>query len=87
MVYVMTEKIQLGQTGWILGDFPNLLAGSMEVDVYSCTECGKIEFFQSENTTDYAEEADIAKKKCPKCGNLHDIDYPKCPFCKYDYHS
>ena len=83
----MTEKIQLGQTGWILGDLSNLLAGSMEVDIYSCTECGKIEFFQSESTTDYTEEPDIAKKKCPKCGKLHDIDYPKCPFCKYDYNS
>ena len=22
---------------------------------------------------------------CPKCGKSHDIDYPKCPNCKYNY--
>lgn len=87
MEYVMTERIQLGQTGWILGDIPNLIAGSMEVDIYSCHDCGKIEFFQAENTTNDSEELSIAQKKCPKCGNSHDIDYPKCPFCKYDYNS
>ena len=87
MKYIMTEKVQLGQTSWILGDLPNLFAGSMELDVYSCSHCGKIEFFQSDNSTSYAEEARIAQKKCPKCGNFHDIDYPKCPFCKHDYNA
>lgn len=28
-------------------------------------------------------EVSIAQKKCPKCGKLYDIDYPKCPLCKY----
>jgi putative Mn2+ efflux pump MntP len=32
-------------------------------------------------------EVSIAQKKCPKCGNLYDIDYPKCPFCKYKNNS
>ena len=22
---------------------------------------------------------------CPNCGKKHDFDYPKCPFCKYEY--
>ena len=23
--------------------------------------------------------------KCPKCGTVHDMDYPKCPNCRYNY--
>lgn len=84
MRHIMTEKMQLGQTGWILGDLPNLFAGALEVDIYSCTECGKLEFFQS-CTTDEASDDRIAQKKCPSCGKVHDIDYPKCPFCKHVY--
>ena len=82
MNHIITEKIQLGQTGWILGDLPNLLAGAMEVDIYSCPECRKVEFFLA----DAAEEG-VPQKQCPKCGKMHDFDYTKCPFCKYDYHS
>ncbi len=80
MKYSGTRKIQLGETGWILGDLPNLIAGSMEVDIYSCPECGKIEFFHAEDLED-----GIAKVQCPKCGEKHDCDYPKCPFCGFMY--
>ena len=48
MGFVMRERFQLGQTGLILGDLPNLLAGSLELDVYGCPQCGKLEFFQPE---------------------------------------
>ena len=36
MEHVGRENLQLGRTGWILGDLPNLLAGAMEVNIYSC---------------------------------------------------
>ncbi len=29
----------------------------------------------------------LPQRKCPKCGKNHDFDYPKCPFCNYDYTS
>ena len=80
MTYSGTRKIQLGETGWVLGDLPNLLAGSMEVDIYSCPECGKIEFYHTEQT-----ESRIAKIQCPKCGLMHECDDPKCPFCGHRY--
>ncbi len=82
MQYIANKKIQLGQTGWLLGDLPNLIAGAMEAAIYTCPSCGKIEFFQSENT---ASAGTIAQQKCPACGKSHDMDYPKCPFCKHDY--
>lgn len=76
------EKIQLGQTGWILGYLPNLISGAIEAEIYVCKNCGKIEFYY---TQAIEEEDVIAKVKCPKCGQMHDLDFPKCPFCKYSY--
>lgn len=84
MKYAGREKIQLGQTGWVLGDLSNLLAGSLEVDIYSCSRCGKIEFFQSDSE---ASEEAVPQKRCPKCGKFHDFDYPKCPHCSFDYYA
>ena len=82
MHFIKTEKLQLGQTGWILGDLSNLISGALEVSIYACPGCGKIEFYQAEPIK--AEDA-IAKVTCPKCGKRHDVDYPKCPFCKHTY--
>ena len=48
MLFVRREDFQLGRTGWILGDWPNLLAGAMELDVYACKGCGKVELFLPE---------------------------------------
>ena len=63
MNHVRTEKLQFGQTGWILGDLPNLLAGAMEVDIYTCPKCKKIEFFLADEV-----EEGLPQKQCPKCG-------------------
>ena len=76
------EKIQLGQTGLLLGMWNNILAGSMEVEIYVCSKCKKVELYA--NNLDSSCD-DIPKKTCPQCGKVHDFDYPKCPFCKYQY--
>ena len=34
MQYLSREKLQLGKTGWVLGDLPNLLSGALEVQIY-----------------------------------------------------
>ena len=81
MHHAKREQLQLGKTGWILGDLPNLFAGALEVDIYICPQCGKFEFFSAEPL-----EEELPKKKCPACGALHDFDYPKCPSCKYNYY-
>ena len=31
------------------------------------------------------EDTGISKIICPKCGKNHDIDFPKCPYCKRQY--
>ncbi len=46
MEYTGTERIQLGRTGWIFGDWDNLLSGSMTVSFYECPKCGKLELFR-----------------------------------------
>jgi hypothetical protein len=78
MIYLKSEKLQLGETGLLFGRFPNLVAGSLEVDIYFCNECGKLEFYHTKDEL-------LSKVQCPGCGKVHDKDYPKCPFCKYDY--
>jgi len=45
MKFGMQQKFQLGQTGWLLGDWPNILAGALELEVWFCPKCGKVEFF------------------------------------------
>ena len=69
MQYVKQEQIQLGKTGWILGDWPNILAGALTVDIYACLNCGKIEFFQAYE----ASEEKLAQRQCPRCGKWHDF--------------
>mgnify|MGYP004644203259 FL=1 len=39
-----------------------------------------------ENEVTYESGNDtIWQRTCPICGKTHDIDYPKCPNCKYNY--
>jgi len=48
MQYKGTEQVQLGQTGFFIGTLSNLLSGALNVAIYECTACGKIEFFNPE---------------------------------------
>ena len=34
---------------------------------------------------DQTREDKLWQRTCPKCGQSHDIDYPKCPYCQFDY--
>ena len=82
MKFLTKEKLQLGKTGWILGDLPNLMAGALEVNIFACPSCQKLEFFSE----DAKEDSDLPKRTCPSCGTIHDFDYPKCPKCRHDYY-
>lgn len=46
MVLLKREYLQLGKTGWIAGDLDNLLSGGLDVDILTCPDCGKLEFFR-----------------------------------------
>ena len=79
-----SEKIQLGQTGLLFGDWPNLLAGALETDIYRCPQCGKMEFFAA-GMTDGDDDETLPQKECPGCGLSIDFDYPKCPCCGHEF--
>ena len=79
--FVTREKIQLGRTGWILGDLPNLVAGALEVTIMVCPQCGKLEFFSGERPVEVEEPQGIAQRACPSCGMAYEMDYPRCPYC------
>ncbi len=83
MQYMAKEKLQLGKTGWILGDLPNLLSGALTVEIYRCPSCGRLEFYSAE--AENSEEDALPQRRCPACGTTHDFDYPKCPHCGYEY--
>ena len=80
------EKLQLGEAGLLFGDLPHLFAGALELEIYTCPKCGKVEFFRPRLTKgerDRYSHSDLPQKKCPNCGETHDFDYPKCPYCGY----
>ena len=83
MNHAATENIQLGKTSWLLGDWPNLIAGAMMVDIYCCPTCKKIELFAAECAEH--SQSGIPQVTCPNCGSSHDFDYPSCPFCKHTH--
>ena len=77
MVCAGRERIQLGQFGVLTGNWDQLFSGALEVDIFRCDACGKLEFYAA----DAEEEDRIAQVGCPECGKMHDLDDAKCPFC------
>ena len=85
MRFVGQEKLQLGKTGWLLGDLPNLLSGALEVCIMECPHCGKLEFFSGKADLGEQSSDNLPQRTSPKCGAEHDFDYPRCPLCGYTY--
>ena len=81
MEFVMRENIQLGKTGWVTGDWGNLLAGGLDVAVLQCPGCGKLEFFRGDFALEGRSEETLAQVTYSQCGVRYDFDYPKCPVC------
>ena len=50
MKYMGTKRIQLGRTGFIIGDWDNLLSGALTASICECPKCGKLEFFRFKKT-------------------------------------
>lgn len=79
MQFMGRDKLQR-RPNLLLSDLTFALAGGMEIDIYSCPKCGKIELFQPETASD-----DLAQKQCPVCGAVLDFDYGRCPHCKHEF--
>ena len=86
MEFVKRENVQLGKTGIFSGDWSNIFAGALDVVIFTCPKCGKLEFFRGE-LYEAAQEREsasdrIAQTTCSTCGTQHDMDDPQCPRCK-----
>lgn len=81
MYLIKQEHLQLGKTGYLLGNLDNLVAGALDVDILCCPSCGKLEFFRGGWSEQDEGENTIAKLTCPRCGRSYEMDDPKCPFC------
>ena len=79
MEFLGEEQIQLGHYGFFLGHLSNLVSGSLEVEIWGCPDCGKLDFYRRNSSG--GDEGHMAQVICPKCGTKHDLDDPKCPGC------
>lgn len=97
MKFARQEKIQLGQTGILLGDWPNIMAGALEVEIWLCPKCSKVEFFlpgYPEETPVEPEMDDAAvppEEAMDIVGvSMEGIPQVRCPACglehDFDYH-
>ena len=91
--FMKQEKIQLGQTGYFLGDWPNLVAGALEVEIYGCSKCGKVEFYMPGIPEAECEEPEFEFEECPEADqnivgvSMDGIPQVRCPRCgrKHDF--
>lgn len=79
MAFIRREKLQLGQYGILSGHLSHLCSGALEVSIYCCRACKKLEFYAAGSEED---EGGIPHIPCPHCGQLHEMDDPKCPYCR-----
>lgn len=49
MRHLSDEEIQLGHHSFFFGDLSNLLSGSLDVKIFLCPNCKKLEFFYEED--------------------------------------
>ena len=80
MRHIRDTEIQLGEYGRFTGHYANIKEGAIEVSLYACPECGKIEFYHA--TPKHRDGT--PQIRCSYCGKQHDFDDPRCPFCKTD---
>ena len=87
MVLFKHEKIQLGeQSFW--HNWNHLIHGALDVDIYVCPQCGKIEMYMPQNLQynaqkeePDAEPDEIIAKKCTACGRVFSAYASVCPQC------
>ncbi len=79
------DGIQIGRTGRIFSSLGNLFSGSLDVEIYICSACGKIELYTA--VTERAallQDAPNSKEiYCPNCGTAYFSPLSPCPACGY----
>lgn len=89
MKFGMQQKFQMGEAGFLTGDWPHLLAGALELEVWFCPGCGKVEFFTpgSRNRTSQQDEGEafdfvgsLVNESIDSIG-MDGMPQKKCPTC------
>ena len=78
LVYLGQEQLQMGKYGLLLGALDNLMSGALALAIYCCKACKKLEFYA---VAAPEEENSITRVPCPHCGELHELNDAKCPYC------
>ena len=84
MEFCRREYLQLGKTGWITGDWGNLLAGAMDVVVLRCPDCGKAGVLSGGmplRGQGERPEGELSQITCSNCSVRYDCDYPRGVRC------
>ncbi len=90
MRFLKREDIQLGkQSFW--HDWNHILHGSLDVDIYVCPKCGKLEFFAPQPVMDSmrveeicSKPGEIVARRCTECNRIVPKDLTCCPGCGAD---
>ncbi len=94
MFFFKREKLQLGQTGFFLGDWPNLIAGALQVEIYGCNQCGKLEFMMPGFPKKEYDEPEMELEDLPPAEDqnivgvsMDGVPQVCCPVCgkKHDF--
>ncbi len=89
MQYLTREKLDLGHSSWLFGNFSSRVGGALEFSVHGCPNCGKLEFFHTEPQLFKADSRSfgyfIGQTYCNSCGKYHDVDLGECPFCQHNH--
>lgn len=82
------EKLQLGEATPWTQQLHHYVAGALEVEIYVCPGCGKLEFFQPaakepapEAPPKRAGANKIVGLRCPVCSRVFPADAKFCPDC------
>lgn len=63
MEHLGHESLQLGQYGFLTGHLSNLFSGALEVDIYACRHCGKLEFYRADAPQPFRAAAKRVKQE------------------------
>lgn len=83
MRYLKRECLQRRKHGWFIQDWDYHIAGALDVEIWACPGCRKLEFFWSSVEAERLkpEEDEEVQIICVQCRQAYEINEERCPFC------
>ena len=84
MAFLMQEKFQKGDMGAWVGNVNFSMRGGLEMAVYACPKCGKIEFFtpnENDIPEQYGDQTEIQPETNIVGVSADGVPQVKCPRC------